>query len=79
MVARGHKMIADVLSISSWTVCTHLRRIFAKAGVGSRAAMVARLDPRLGNPPNGTRAPASTAGHSQGDLAVRSNSAGGRR
>jgi len=44
MVAQGHsnKMIADVLSISSWTVCTHLRRIFAKLGVGSRAAMVAR-------------------------------------
>jgi DNA-binding CsgD family transcriptional regulator len=45
MVAQGHsnKVIADVLSISSWTVCTHLRRIFAKLGVGSRAAMVARL------------------------------------
>jgi len=45
MVAQGHsnKMIADVLAISSWTVCTHLRRIFAKLGVGSRAAMVARL------------------------------------
>jgi DNA-binding CsgD family transcriptional regulator len=45
MVAQGHpnKIIADVLSISSWTVCTHLRRIFAKLGVGSRAAMVARL------------------------------------
>lgn len=45
MVARGHpnKVIADVLSISSWTVCTHLRRIFAKLGVGSRAAMVAQL------------------------------------
>jgi DNA-binding CsgD family transcriptional regulator len=44
MVAKGHsnKMIADVLSISSWTVCTHLRRIFAKLGVASRAAMVAR-------------------------------------
>jgi DNA-binding CsgD family transcriptional regulator len=44
MVAEGHpnKAIADVLSISSWTVCTHLRRIFAKLGVGSRAAMVAR-------------------------------------
>ncbi|WP_180542502.1 helix-turn-helix domain-containing protein [Nevskia soli] len=43
LVARGHsnKIIADVLSISSWTVCTHLRRIFAKLGVGSRAAMVA--------------------------------------
>jgi len=45
MVAQGHpnKIIADVLSISSWTVGTHLRRIFAKLGVGSRAAMIARL------------------------------------
>ena len=45
MVAKGHsnKIIADVLNISSWTVSTHLRRIFAKLGVGSRAAMVARL------------------------------------
>ena len=45
MVAQGHpnKIIADVLSISSWTVCTHVRRIFAKLGVGSRAAMVAQL------------------------------------
>jgi DNA-binding CsgD family transcriptional regulator len=45
MVAQGHsnKIIADVLGISSWTVCTHLRRIFAKLSVGSRAAMVARL------------------------------------
>jgi DNA-binding CsgD family transcriptional regulator len=84
MVARGHsnKRIADVLSISSWTVCTHLRRIFAKAGVGSRAAMVARLDPRSGNSPSVTRVPVSTAGDSHGDLAIpaiRSTSAGGRR
>jgi DNA-binding CsgD family transcriptional regulator len=45
MVAQGqpNKVIADILGISSWTVCTHLRRIFAKLGVGSRAAMVARL------------------------------------
>ena len=53
MVAKGHpnKVIADVLNISSWTVCTHLRRIFAKLGVGSRAAMVARLpDPRAEEP-----------------------------
>lgn len=44
MVAKGHpnKVIADVLNISSWTVCTHLRRIFAKLGVASRAAMVAQ-------------------------------------
>jgi DNA-binding CsgD family transcriptional regulator len=49
MVAQGHpnKVIADVLNISAWTVCTHLRRIFAKLGVGSRAAMVAQL-PELG-------------------------------
>src|ERR1700750_3372949 len=40
MVAKGHsnKIIADVLNISCWTVSTHLRRIFAKLGVGSRAA-----------------------------------------
>jgi DNA-binding CsgD family transcriptional regulator len=44
MVAKGHpnKVIADVLNISPWTVCTHLRRIFAKMGVASRAAMVAK-------------------------------------
>jgi DNA-binding CsgD family transcriptional regulator len=44
MVAGGHpnKTIATVLNISSWTVCTYLRRIFAKLGVCSRAAMVAR-------------------------------------
>jgi len=32
-----------VLEISTWTVATHLRRIFAKVGVSSRAAMIARL------------------------------------
>lgn len=50
LVALGHsnKMIAGVLNISSWTVCTHLRRIFSKLGVGSGAAVVART-PEVGN------------------------------
>ena len=45
MVAKGYanKTIATVLDISSWTVGTYLRRIFAKLGVSTRAAMVARL------------------------------------
>jgi len=45
MVAQGHpnKIIAGVLNISSWTVSAHLRRIFTKLSVCSRAAMVARL------------------------------------
>jgi DNA-binding NarL/FixJ family response regulator len=45
MVAKGYpnKAIAAVLDISCWTVCTHLRRMFAKVNVSSRAAMVAQL------------------------------------
>ena len=45
MVAQGHqnKIIANILNISTWTVCAHVRRIFAKLSVSSRAAMVARL------------------------------------
>jgi DNA-binding CsgD family transcriptional regulator len=45
MVASGYpnKTIASVLEISSWTVASHLRRIFMKLRVSSRAAMVTRL------------------------------------
>jgi len=45
MVAKGYpnKAIAAVLEISSWTVCTHLRHVFAKLRVSSRAEMVARM------------------------------------
>ena len=44
LIAKGfpNKTIADVLEISLWTVGTHLRRIFAKMRVTSRAAMVAK-------------------------------------
>ena len=45
MVAHGrtNQAIATSLEISVWTVSTHLRRIFAKLAVSSRAEMVARL------------------------------------
>jgi DNA-binding CsgD family transcriptional regulator len=45
MVAQGfaNKTIASVLEISSWTVASHLRRIFVKLRVSSRAAMVSCL------------------------------------
>jgi DNA-binding CsgD family transcriptional regulator len=45
MVGAGYpnKTIAARLGISSWTVSTHLRRMFAKLGVNSRAALVAKV------------------------------------
>jgi DNA-binding CsgD family transcriptional regulator len=44
LVAEGmvNKQIAAELQISEWTVSTHLRRMFAKLGVDTRAAMVSR-------------------------------------
>jgi DNA-binding CsgD family transcriptional regulator len=45
MVARGlpNKSMASVLQISTWTVSSHLRRMFAKLDVTTRAEMVGRL------------------------------------
>lgn len=45
MVSQGltNTAIANVLDISPWTVGTHLRRIFNKFHVNSRAAMVAHF------------------------------------
>jgi DNA-binding CsgD family transcriptional regulator len=39
-LGKQNKHIAKQLKISEWTVSAHLRRIFTKLGVGSRAAMV---------------------------------------
>lgn len=39
---KSNKQIAKNLKISEWTVSTHLRRIFTKLKVDSRAAMVYR-------------------------------------
>jgi len=64
LVAAGHpnKIIADILQISSFTVATYLRRVFAKFGVSSRAAMVAQFDQlALGTPQrNKQRGPSLT-------------------
>jgi two-component system nitrate/nitrite response regulator NarL len=45
LIAKGlpNKCIGEILEISQWTVATHLRRIFIKPDVTSRAAMVARV------------------------------------
>lgn len=45
LIGRGlpNKSIAAVLDISLWTVATHIRRVFTKLGVSSRAEMIARV------------------------------------
>jgi DNA-binding NarL/FixJ family response regulator len=45
MVAKGlpNKTIASVLQISTWTVSSHLRRVFGKLNVASRTEMMSRL------------------------------------
>lgn len=45
LVALGHcnKRVARILEISPWTVAAYLQRAYAKLGVHSRTAMVARL------------------------------------
>jgi len=50
LVAMGcpNKQVADKLSISEWTVATYLRRMFAKLGVESRAAMTYRCASLIG-------------------------------
>jgi len=45
---RGNKQIAVELRISEWTVGAHLRRIFEKLGVDTRAAMVTKCFDALG-------------------------------
>jgi DNA-binding CsgD family transcriptional regulator len=49
LIASGHpnKQIADILGISGWTVATHLKRIFGKLKVRSRAAMIAAVATHL--------------------------------
>jgi DNA-binding NarL/FixJ family response regulator len=43
LVSKGlpTKVIATTLDVSPWTVCTHMRRIFSKLAVKSRAERVA--------------------------------------
>ncbi|NJK40005.1 MAG: helix-turn-helix transcriptional regulator [Oscillatoriales cyanobacterium SM2_3_0] len=45
LVAQGlpNKLVGKHLGISRWTVATHLKRIYKKLGVTSRAAMTSKL------------------------------------
>ena len=45
LIARDlvNKEIATVLEISEWTVATHIRRMFAKLNVHSKAALVGQV------------------------------------
>ncbi|MFP2899677.1 response regulator transcription factor [Corallococcus sp. 4LFB] len=47
----SNKQIATKLHISTWTVAAHLRRIFVKLGVDTRAAMVSRCLGAVSLPP----------------------------
>jgi DNA-binding CsgD family transcriptional regulator len=81
LVADGatNRAIASSLDISLWTVSTHMRRIFAKLGVGSRAEMVAQF---FGGGAGGQLRPSRSAlvsregGEHCGDVALGSPSAG---
>ncbi len=46
-LGRVNKQIAKQLHISEWTVASHIRRIFDKLGVDSRAAMVYHCAPLI--------------------------------
>ncbi len=50
-LGRLNKQIAAQLHISEWTVATHVRRVFSKLGVSTRAGMVYRCAPLLGRRP----------------------------
>ncbi len=45
LVAQGlpNKQIAEALNLSPWTVASHLRLLYARCGVTSRAALVAAV------------------------------------
>ena len=80
MVAQGYanKTIASVLEISTWTVASHLRRIFVKLQISSRAAMAtcllgtesSGLPTLLDNDEDITSAPLFPDGHGRHQVSV---------